>query len=90
VPDDEAELPFTLWLWRRVRAGAEDACPIPLSVTRAAEGDFLAGAVLVALPSAPQWLAGLDSLQQELASSDITLNVSGPFPAWHFVPFAET
>lgn len=89
APDDEADVPFGLWLWRRVRAGSEDACPLPLTASRAAEGEFLAGAVLVAFPAESQWLAGLNSLQQELADSGISLNISGPFPAWHFTPFAD-
>lgn len=89
APDEKADVPFALWLWRRVRAGSEDACPLPLSASSSTEGDFLAGAVLVTLPNAPQWLAGLENLQQELAASGITLSVSGPFPAWHFVPLAD-
>lgn len=85
--DDAASL--AEWVWRRVRAGTDDACPLPIPAAAAAEGQFVQGAVLVSAANEPGWLATLEHLKEELRAIEVNLDRQGPCPAFHFTPFGS-
>ena len=88
LPAEEAADTLAAWVWRRVRAGSDDACPLPIPAPAAAAGQFAHGAVLVAQANEANWLAALEQFREELKTTATTLEYHGPYPAYHFTPFA--